>query len=140
MRGAASSAWAWLQRLMVRWRWVLAAAYSAWIYWLSSIEYLHTRLPGRVSHYDKLGHVAVYAVLGALYFNAVTAGGGRASARRTILAFLLTVAFGASDEWHQSFVPGRSGKLGDWLADALGAALAMGLGWWLARRGAGRRE
>jgi VanZ family protein len=40
-------------------------------------------------------------------------------------------AFGVGDEWHQSFVPGRSSEWGDWVADTAGAALAIGLyaGW-----------
>ena len=34
-------------------------------------------------------------------------------------------AYGATDEWHQSFVPGRETELGDWVADATGAAVAL---------------
>jgi VanZ family protein len=40
---------------------------------------------------------------------------------------LVVSAFGASDEWHQSFVPGRFTDFWDWLADTLGAAIAVGL-------------
>ena len=32
------------------------------------------------------------------------------------------MAYGATDEWHQSFVPGRSTELADWIADTAGAA------------------
>ena len=35
---------------------------------------------------------------------------------------ILLAAIGALDEWHQSWIPGRSGNdLGDWLADVAGA-------------------
>ena len=44
--------------------------------------------------------------------------------------------FGATDEWHQSFVPGRASEVKDWVADTLGAALAVSLyaGWGRYRR------
>ena len=35
--------------------------------------------------------------------------------------------YGGSDEWHQSFVPGRSPTLGDWVADVAGVVLGYGL-------------
>ncbi len=41
-----------------------------------------------------------------------------------MLAVGVASAFGASDEWHQSFVPGRSAELADWVADTAGAACA----------------
>ena len=37
-------------------------------------------------------------------------------------AVLLVAAFGATDELHQSFTPGRCSDFYDWLADTLGAA------------------
>ena len=43
------------------------------------------------------------------------------------LAVLIVSAFGVTDEWHQSFVPGRSCDVFDWLADTAGAALAVAL-------------
>jgi hypothetical protein len=43
------------------------------------------------------------------------------------LAVLIVSAFGVTDEWHQSFVPGRDCDVFDWLADTAGAALAVTL-------------
>jgi len=43
------------------------------------------------------------------------------------LAVLIVSVFGVTGEWHQSFVPGRSGEVFDWLADTTGAALAVTL-------------
>jgi hypothetical protein len=47
--------------------------------------------------------------------------------RRPAFALLLTAligsAYGAIDEFHQYFVPGRSCDVWDWLADTLGALL-----------------
>ena len=54
-------------------------------------------------------------------------------------ATMMAIAYGASDEWHQSFVPGRHADVWDLAADGVGAALALGVvgawGWW-ERRGA----
>jgi VanZ family protein len=38
------------------------------------------------------------------------------------LAVAIAVAFGAADEWHQGFIPGRSTDPADWRADSVGAA------------------
>lgn len=46
--------------------------------------------------------------------------------RACLTALLLAVAYGAADEWHQTFVPGRHGSLHDLAADAVGALLACG--------------
>jgi VanZ family protein len=43
--------------------------------------------------------------------------------------------YGASDEWHQSFVPGRYPAVSDWLADAAGIVIGyMALYWWIETR------
>lgn len=42
-----------------------------------------------------------------------------------LLVILLTSLYGASDEFHQYFVPGRDPSVGDWLADTLGALGAV---------------
>ncbi|MBM3133781.1 MAG: VanZ family protein [Chloroflexi bacterium] len=72
----------------------------------------------------KAAHFTEYAVLAALSARAFSAG---RPLRRGDLwrALLLTLLYAASDEFHQSFVPGRTGRLGDWGIDALGAGLAL---------------
>ncbi|MCA1648579.1 MAG: VanZ family protein [Chloroflexi bacterium] len=42
--------------------------------------------------------------------------------RAAFWAVLLTSAFGATDEWHQSFTPGRRAALDDWALDTAFAA------------------
>ena len=71
---------------------------------------------------DKVAHFAVYGLLGTLLCR-VTGPGWRGAALSLATASL----FGATDEWHQSFVPGRDSDLMDWLSDSSGAALAVGL-------------
>jgi VanZ family protein len=84
--------------------------------------------PEGIAHVDKFAHFGVYALLGTLI--ARTKPGWRGAWRGLWVASL----FGATDEWHQAFVPGRSPDLGDWVADTTGAALAValyaGVGWY----------
>lgn len=40
-------------------------------------------------------------------------------------AFLLSIAYAATDEWHQSYVPGRSASVADVTWDATGVTLGM---------------
>ena len=40
--------------------------------------------------------------------------------RPLILTVIGVAAFGAVDEWHQQFIPGRSMEFGDWVADSTG--------------------
>ncbi|HVS53451.1 MAG TPA: VanZ family protein [Opitutaceae bacterium] len=79
---------------------------------------------------DKVAHFCVYGLLATL----VCRIGG--TMRAAIWALIVTSAFGATDEWHQSFVPGRTCDVFDWLADTSGAALAVALyvGWSAYRR------
>jgi hypothetical protein len=46
---------------------------------------------------------------------------------RAFWAIVIVSAFGLSDELHQHFTPGRSMEFMDWVADTLGATLAVGL-------------
>ena len=46
--------------------------------------------------------------------------------KRVGIAFAFAVLFALSDEWHQTFVPGRDGCVRDVGIDVVGAALAAG--------------
>jgi VanZ family protein len=105
------------------WVWGPAILQMAAIFTLSGIPNLK-ELPGGIS--DFTGHFVGYGLLGALMLRAlagarwagVTAGG---AAR----AWIISAAYGVSDELHQYFVPGRSTSAIDWVADALGAAVSI---------------
>jgi len=92
--------------------------------------------------WDKFEHLLAYAVLGILFF--LPLGAGRLSnltAKTAALAVLLSTLYGAFDEVHQSFTPGRSPDVRDLFADALGAALGVAAVWLLGvivARGRGR--
>jgi VanZ family protein len=77
---------------------------------------------------DKQGHSAAYAGLAVLVTRAVTGGlGAPVTLARAASAAVATTAYGVSDEWHQSFVPGRQADAADVWADAVGAVLGVGV-------------
>ena len=69
-------------------------------------------------------HMTEYAVLVSLTILALRRWHLGSRAGSIWLAFAFAVAFAASDEWHQTFVPGRDGCLRDVLIDTGGALLA----------------
>jgi VanZ family protein len=74
----------------------------------------------------KGGHMIGYAMLALSYWHAF-----RMQEGKRWLAWLLAVLYAFSDEWHQSFVPGRYPSLWDVLIfDNFGALIAL----WLAGR------
>jgi VanZ family protein len=102
--------------------WSPVAIYMAAIFLLSSTARLPAP-PGGLS--DKQVHALVYAGLCAVTARAFARGAWRRLSARTLaLAWLVTVFYGATDEWHQGFVPGRTTDLMDLAADAAGAAIA----------------
>lgn len=79
-----------------------------------------------VDHLDKVAHFGYFfggAILLSAYF--FFKNPGAPAWRGILLTVILVVALvGALDEFHQSFVPGRSGNdLFDWLADVAGGAV-----------------
>jgi VanZ family protein len=112
--------------------WAPAAAQMAAIFVFSSFPRLPS-LPVGLAGYT--GHFIGYALLGAL----ATRGFARAqwtgvSSAAGWRALLLSTAYGITDEFHQSFVPGRTPTVSDWCADTFGAAFGIALVMWVARR------
>ena len=69
----------------------------------------------------KLIHFAEYGLLCFLWWRLLRTGAD--PGRAVLVAFLLSSLFAASDEFHQSFVEGRSATAVDWAIDTAGAAL-----------------
>jgi VanZ family protein len=109
------------------WLWGPVIAQMAIIFVFSSIPDIG-ELPGGTP--DWFGHAAGYAILGGLLLRAL-AGGRRTgvTSRVVLAATVLATLYGATDEWHQSFVSGRTPASGDLAVDAFGSAVAAGLGW-----------
>ena len=45
--------------------------------------------------------------------------------RHEFWPWLYAVVYGASDEWHQYYVPGRYADVWDWVADIVGATVVL---------------
>lgn len=72
-------------------------------------------------------HFTEFAILTVLTSAAIGWFDGKSTARPIYLAMLFCIAFAASDEWHQSFVPDRFGTVQDVLIDSLGVCTAGAL-------------
>jgi VanZ family protein len=69
---------------------------------------------------DKVGHFLVFGLLGALIARTQPR-------RRWWLGVFVASLYGISDEFRQSFTPGRAVEVADWVADTLGALLSVTL-------------
>ncbi|HVZ39389.1 MAG TPA: VanZ family protein [Candidatus Kapabacteria bacterium] len=74
---------------------------------------------------DKVTHAGAFGLMTLFTFRAVRwLFPSRSFAAHVIMTLAFTVAFGASDEIHQAFVPNRECDIFDWFADSAGGALA----------------
>ncbi len=104
--------------------------YCAVIFTLSSRSSLPA--PMLFPHQDKVLHVTAYFVMGLFawrFFRHLTPSG----LRKSIATMLFCSLYGISDEWHQSFVPGRDADAMDWAADTFGGFLAAHVYYYLER-------
>jgi VanZ family protein len=96
--------------------WLPVVLWAAVIFALSSIPSLNSGLGTWDLVLRKLAHMAEYALLAALLLRALAG---------PWLAFLISLAYAASDELHQHFVRGRAGTPRDGAIDALGALIGL---------------
>jgi len=74
----------------------------------------------------KAAHLTEYGILSALLLRAFRAESSRKwDLRWALAAVAISAAVAGLDEWHQLFVPGRSGSPYDVMLDTIGAALAQ---------------
>jgi VanZ family protein len=104
------------------------------IVWMSLIFYMSS-IPGNqlgpdtlaVNMLKKSGHAFIFGVLAALYLYALK---GRKSLLKTqstlyLLSLFLTILYAFSDEYHQSFTPGRHSSGKDVFIDVCGALTVL---------------
>jgi hypothetical protein len=78
----------------------------------------------------KGGHMLGYALLGAAYLHGLT-NSRRVTLRFWFLAVMMAGLYAASDEFHQSFTPGRNPSPMDVLIDTGGAILGVSAWTWV---------
>lgn len=98
-------------------------AYCALIYWLSDQPSLP--MANLFPHQDKVQHFLAYLPLGLLAWRAF-GHWIRSALWRLGFGALFCLVYGISDEWHQSFVPGRTPDVADWLTDGLATLSTLG--------------
>jgi len=81
----------------------------------------------------RAAHLIEFAVLGALVLRAVSNGTRTIARREMIITLIIVALYGASDEFHQRFTPGRSSEGIAVVFDALGGLIGM-LAWRWCRR------
>jgi hypothetical protein len=102
-----------------------AILWAAGIFILSSIPSLTIPDIG-LNWQDKLGHVLEYGIFAVLLMRSFRAR--NFSVKKTVWLTLITgIAYGALDEAHQAFVPGRVPDMLDFVADACGMFLGIGV-------------
>ena len=96
--------------------WAPVLLWAAVIFALSSLSDLGTGLGTWDLVLRKIAHAGEFAVLGALLLRAL---------REDVPALALGIAYAATDELHQHFVPGRVGSPLDVVIDAVGVAIGV---------------
>jgi len=102
------------------------------VYWITL--FILTTIPADAvpqlfENQDKYEHFIAYCVLAiflslALYFQKKSI---LISSKAFLFALLFILAYGAVDELHQLFVPGRYCDFYDWLADSSGGIFGIGI-------------
>lgn len=72
----------------------------------------------------KTGHIVEYAIFASLLYRGFKETGVR-KRNASIFAIFLSIIYGASDEFHQSFTPGREPTVRDVIFDTIGASFAI---------------
>lgn len=107
--------------------WLFVILWMLVIFYFSSLPSVGPRFP--VEFVDtlmrKFAHVGEYAILMLLAVNAFRHTYPWASLQQVLqLAFVFSLLYAVSDEWHQLFVQGREGTFRDVVIDCIGITLA----------------
>ena len=112
------------------WRWGPVAAWLIVIFMASSIGTLPSLDHGMLENLMHwIGHLSEYAILALVLLRALK-NGQAFSWREVVLILIIAAIYGLSDEWHQTFVKGRSGELWTVGLDMAGALIGVVIGWW----------
>ena len=119
--------------------WGPVVAYMGIIFALSSRSTL-PQPPAGLTYYH--AHFIAYAGLAVVTLRATSRGFRETSWHAVLTAVTICWLYGASDEYHQSFVPGRTVDVLDWVADALGSIMGAGAmtAWSIIGRRPGTRD
>jgi len=104
--------------------WIPAAGVMAVAFILSSIP--GSGIPYLFSFQDTAVHVIIYAALGFFVYPALRSSLPMLTGRQALFSTLgFCVLYGISDEFHQSFVPGRTASLFDVMINSAGGFIGV---------------
>jgi VanZ family protein len=72
----------------------------------------------------KTAHLLEYGILAILWFRGLKES-GLTKGKAAILAVIFSILYGITDEFHQSYTPGREPRIRDVFFDTIGASLAI---------------
>lgn len=107
--------------------WLPVVTYASGIFILSSFSRPPTPPSAeKVANFAEIVHFTEYAGLAALLYFAIGSLENKTVRRNTAwVAMAAAFIYAATDETHQSFVPGRSATINDWLVDCVGALVVL---------------
>jgi VanZ family protein len=106
--------------------WAPVLVWAGLIYFLSSIPHLNSGLGKWDTFLRKGAHIIEYTVLTALVLRALRQTWRHWPWRQaTFVATAVVVLYACSDEFHQSFVPGRGPSPVDVLIDSVGVIVGI---------------
>ena len=104
--------------------WLPVVIYAGFIFSISSVP--GKDIPGLFPYQDVVFHFLEYAVFALLITRAMKGCYTRmARVKRLLLVMALVLGYALLDEFHQSFVPGRTASLVDVATDVVGSFLAV---------------
>ncbi len=100
--------------------WFVVLAWMAFIFFVSSAP--GSAIPFIFAHQDIPFHLITYALLAYFFIRALrNSSRGLLHLHLILITVIFCVIYGASDEFHQLFVPGRSASGFDLLIDGMGS-------------------
>ena len=104
--------------------WAPLCLYAGIIFYMSSLSHPLPRIS--IPYFDKVLHIVEYSIFGILTARALKNSLPAVLNKNfIILAILITLAYGASDEFHQIFVPFRTCDIFDLTADLIGGTIGV---------------
>jgi VanZ family protein len=115
------------------WYWLPVLAYGGFIFFLSSQSLTQKTISSIFEIVgDKGLHMVEYGVLGILCYRGFRYASSSWSAHYAVyLAIAAATFYGATDEFHQSFIPLREADHWDLVADCIGAAIFTAAWHWI---------
>ena len=112
--------------MVLLWSWLPVLFWASLIFYLSGIPSLDSGLGEWDTILRKCAHITEYAVLAFLTLRACHRTWPDSNGRTLwVGALVFGCLYAISDEWHQSFVPGRGPSLADVGFDSVGVCLGV---------------